>query len=45
MKTKGYLPVTSSIRYDVKQGQPLCSSNSVHFVPVMLVSEEGNMVQ
>ena len=37
--------MTSSIRYDVEQGQPLCSSNSVHFLPVMLISEEGNMVQ
>jgi hypothetical protein len=45
MKRHGYAPLQSSVRFNVEQGQPLCSTNVVHFLPVSLVSEEGNLVE
>ncbi len=37
----GYPPVTSPVCFEVKQGNPLCDTNSVHFAPLSIVLESG----
>jgi hypothetical protein len=41
LRTKGYPPTNSPIRYDVVQGNPLCSTRQVHYVPLSLVRDDG----
>jgi hypothetical protein len=37
----GYPPVLSPVCFEVKQGNPLCDTNSVHFAPLSIVLESG----
>ena len=41
LSTKGYGAQQSPIRYDVVQGNPLCSTKRVHYVPLTMVREDG----
>jgi len=41
LSTKGYTVEKSPIRYDVMQGNPLCSTKRVHYVPLTMVREDG----
>ena len=37
----GYPPVTSPVCFEVKQGNPLCDTDLVHFAPLSIVLESG----
>ena len=37
----GYPPVTSPVCFEVKQGNPLCDTDLIHFAPLSIVLESG----
>jgi hypothetical protein len=41
LTSRGYPPVVSPICFEVKQGNPLCDTNLVHFAPLSIVLESG----
>ena len=41
LTTRGYPPESSPVCFEVKQGNPLCDTDSVHFVPLSIVLESG----
>ena len=43
LKERGYPPTRGSITFEVTQGQPLCDSNLVHYVPLSIVREDGKI--
>ena len=43
LTSKGYPPKQSNTRFNVMQGNPLCSTNQVHYVPLSLVREDGSI--
>lgn len=43
LTSKGYPPKQSNTRFNVMQGNPLCSTNQVHHVPLSLVREDGSI--
>ena len=45
LRRNGYAPFEGPIRYDVRQGNPLCATNSVHMLPVSMVNTQGQIVK
>ena len=43
MTKRGYPPVISKILFDVEQGNPLCTTNTVHYLPVSMIREDGSV--
>ena len=43
LASRGYPSVTSPITFEVSQGQPLCDSNRVHYLPLSIVREDGRI--
>jgi hypothetical protein len=43
LTSKGYPPKQSSTRFNVMQGNPLCSTSQVHHEPLCLVREDGSI--
>ncbi len=41
LTSRGYPPVQSPTKFNVMQGNPLCSTNQTHHVPLSLVREDG----
>ena len=44
LTAQGYASYEGPVRYDVQQGNPLCSTREVHMVPVKLVNVQGQMI-
>ena len=45
LQKEGYGKHSGPVRYDIRQGNPLCATNQVHMVPVTLISAEGDVVK
>ena len=41
----GYSSFQGPITYDVRQGNPLCVTNKIHMLPIVLVNEMGRTVR
>jgi hypothetical protein len=41
LTTRGYPPIVAPVCFEVKQGNPLCDTNLVHFAPLSIVLESG----
>ena len=41
LEEQGHEPIRSPVAYDVRQGNPLCVTNTVHMIPVTLINTQG----
>ena len=45
LEESGYTSFKGPITYDVRQGNPLCVTNKIHMLPIVLVNEKGRIVR
>ena len=43
LQSRGYPAQSSNTHYNVVQGQPLCTTNKVHYLPLSIVREDGTV--
>ena len=43
LSERGYPSFTSPVEFDVRQGNPLCSTSLVHYVPLSIMREDGTI--
>ena len=45
LEESGYASFRGPIKYDVRQGNPLCVTNKIHMLPIVMVNEMGRTVK
>lgn len=43
LRKRGFPPVESPVEFDVRQGNPLCCTNLVHYLPLSIITEDRSI--